>query len=273
MPEINLPRNFMYSSSTAFNAGNIILSYMVHPNDASKRDVFLKLSNLDLKNNLQDVPISKALSEQTPILSQNPELAQALRNNGIEAIVLPFLTLPENAEKFLLGINADNTRNEMFEQKRQKSWSTVYEILLTMIRMERYLPAARGGASVSKAVAFLDKMKKQNVMGNTADMMKAWKDYKSVAHYIMPFFFMYANPDRKECCLYDENGINGFLVLAGNLQDWMLSKKVAHSKQDKLFVKRDLWLIPSWCKYQDFPINVANFSEKELAIIKDYRRL
>jgi hypothetical protein len=73
MSEINLPQNFADNPSAALNAGNIILSYMVHPNDEQKRDKFLKLSNLDIKHRLQDEPISKALSDQAPIFGKNSQ--------------------------------------------------------------------------------------------------------------------------------------------------------------------------------------------------------
>ncbi len=273
MPEINLPRNFAENPSAAFNAGNLIISYMVHPNDEQKRDELLRLSNLDLKQRLRDVPISKVFTEKMPILSQNPSLAKALRDDGIETLVSPYLILPENPEKFLLNINANAAMRAMFEPHVQLSWGTVYAILHTMMRIDRYLPQIKSGASVSKAVVFLEKTGKTNIKGNRADMMKAWREYKSIAHYLFPFFFMYAHPDRKDFChLYTESGITGFIVLAGNVQKWMLSQKPAHSRQDKLFNKKDLWLIPKRYDIQDFPFKVTPFTEAELAVIKDYKR-
>jgi hypothetical protein len=84
-----------------------------------------------------------------------------------------------------MSINANAAMREMFEPHIQQSWGTVHHILLTIMRIERYLPEIKGGASVSKSVAFLDKMKKQNVMGNKADMMKAWKEYKNIVIYTL----------------------------------------------------------------------------------------
>jgi hypothetical protein len=273
MPEINLPQNFSENPSASLNAGNIILSYMVHPNDEQKRDEFLKLSNLDLKHRLEDEPISKELSDQVPILIQNPHLAKALRKQAVATTVDPYFILPENAERFLLKINANSVLREMFEPHIQQSWATVHHILLTMMRVERYLPQIRGGASVSKAVAFLDHMKKPNVMTNKTDMMVAWKNYKNIAHYLFPFYLMYSDPEKNSFChIYDPSGIKGFLVLAGNVQKWMLTLKPSHNKQDKLFEKRKLWVIPSRYKVSDFHFHIAPFTDEELSVIKDYKR-
>ncbi len=217
--------------------------------------------------------MSKALSERLPVLDQNPHLAEAIRKQAIEITVEPYLILPENAEKFLMNVNASAASREMFETRIQQSWITVHHILVTMMRIERYFPQINGGASVSKAVDFLDKMKKPNVMGNKSDIYKAWKEYKGIAHYLLPFFMVWADPEKNAFChFYDISGIRGFLVLAGNIQKWMLTLKPSHSKQAKVFTKQDLWTMPRWCKVQNFSINVTPFSSEEIAVIKSYKR-
>jgi hypothetical protein len=139
--------------------------------------------------------------------------------------------------------------------------------------MQQYCPDIRGGASVSKAMAFIEGRKSKDTLSNTTDMYKAWRKYKSVVHFLFPFALTSSNPQKWAAFnMFDGLGIVGFLAMSRAVQEWLLAFDTSrHSTKRRLVTKKDLWTVPAL----DLPqvtFKMEPFSDDEMKILKSRRR-
>ncbi len=248
---------------------------MTYPDPSSEveRDIFIKTSNLNFLSGVGD-----KVRSTSPISNMPCDIWETIRAEAISDILETHLDLPEKPEKFLLQIDAQTIMSKFVSSDVQKAWKTVAAITTTMLRMKKYANSLRGGASINKATSFLEQSVKKNgflaghIFSNATQMNAAWKKYKSIAHYTLPFYKMYSETGSAlELNIFTLTGLKHFLILAGNLERNLLEFSPSHSEKSKLLKEEDLWTLPKIFAIQNLPVHVEEFSEDELAILKSYR--
>lgn len=274
MPEITIPPSFRDNPAAAFDAGFRILSYMTHPDDSVKRATFVKASNQQLLIQLRN---SVGLSDKR-FQNIDRKLFEKLREETIVVDVKPNLMLPEKPEEFLMSINAMDTVNAFISPVIQKNWKTVAAITQTLMRIQKHGGNLRGGMSIKKATYFLERVVKKghvlsnHIFANDTDMKKAWKKYRSIAHFTLPFYKMYNEPDEKfNLNMFTPVGISNFMILIGNLEEWLLDLSPQHSEKSSIVNADQLWLLPNRFQIQRVPIKVEEFSADEMQILHNYK--
>lgn len=273
MPEMKLPRNFDENPIIAFDTAFKILSYMTHPSDASARETYVKASNQQIFTRLKN-----SISNDKVFEGIHPRIFTAAREATINENLKPNLTLPVNAEEFLVNINAKEVIRQFISRPVQKNWKTVGAIIHTLLKMKEHGGNLRGGASLKKATYFLERSIKYDqelaphIYTNDTDMKKAWGAYKSVAHFMLPFYKMYSDPNTPfNTNIFTQVGLRNFLGLSASIQARLLDLAPSHSEKSKLVEPDKLWTVPHHFQLSPIPVRVTEFNEMELQILSSYR--
>lgn len=271
MPEIKLP-DFLNNDVAALGAGYTILSYMLHPaiKDVEARDMFVKASHIKFIEKIE----SRILSNDSEITGD--ELVK-MKRWAVQEFVEPFLDLPANKISFLLNINAQLVTNVFADKKNQIRWRTIGLIAHVLFRMEQHQPDLKAGTSIKKAIDFIVKSKKKglfcsgmDVATNETDLWKIWREYKSVAHFMLPFWKMCSEPN-ESLSIFTSKGLEAFLVLADNAQRKMLSIVSKHGNKASIVSADDLWVLPAKYITMDANISFDPFNDDEIKILKKYQ--
>lgn len=276
MPEIPIPENFISSPANALNTGHLLLAYMIHPSDASARDVFIKASNQQIVTHLKKVKKEIVAKYTAPA----PGIKNKIENRydrSMDEKVISNLILTKDSEDFLLSINAQTEIFKFREPDIQKDWKTVALIAYCLLNMSQYHVDLRGGISVKKACYFLEVCIKdkllpggEQIRSNNRDMKKAWRKYKSIVHLTVPYYQMLSQPN-SDLNIYTQSGVQNFIAMAAGLQQALLSIKTKHGEKDKILERQELWRLPKRFDLQRTLIQVEEFNNNQKEILFNYQ--